>query len=65
MQIVATSAGVFAYLALSIYFVAQDVVILCIIPCINQLLPPNKRIGSNLNQVKDLNSLMKIFLAYF
>ncbi|CAD8170566.1 unnamed protein product [Paramecium pentaurelia] len=63
--ILLTSIGVLIYFTMSIFFLAQDVVILCVLPCLNQLLPPLKKIGSNLGQVKDLNSLMKIFLAYY
>ncbi|CAD8092035.1 unnamed protein product [Paramecium sonneborni] len=63
--ILLTSIGVLIYFTMSIFFLAKDVIILCLLPCLNQLLPPLKKIGSNLGQVKDLNSLMKIFLAYY
>ncbi|CAK74386.1 unnamed protein product (macronuclear) [Paramecium tetraurelia] len=63
--ILLSSVGIFLYFTMSIFFLAQDVVILCVLPCLNQMLPPLKKIGSNLGQVKDLNSLLKIFLAYY
>ncbi|CAD8099077.1 unnamed protein product [Paramecium sonneborni] len=63
--ILLSSIGIFVYFIMSIFFLAQDVVILCVLPCLNQMLPPLKKIGSNLGQVKDLNSLLKIFLAYY
>lgn len=56
---------VLVYLFLQIYWVVEDIVIICVLPVINHLLPAKRKIISNLEERRNLTSLIKVLLSYF
>ena len=56
---------ILVYLYASIFFISQNVVNLCLIPCVNRILPPSKNIKSSDDTKQEVNSLIKMITAFF
>jgi hypothetical protein len=53
------------YLYLQTMWVVQDIVIICVLPVLNHLLPKKRRIISNSEERRNFTSLIKILLSYY
>jgi hypothetical protein len=55
---------ILVYLYFQITWVVNDIVIMCVLPVLNHLLPAKRKILSNTEERRNFTSLIKVLLCY-
>lgn len=65
VKIFLVALAIMLYLYMQTLWVVQDIVLICVLPILNHMLPKKRKIISNSEERRNFTSLIKILLSYW